>query len=438
MDYTRLAPRSQILRALILVFICSIQPQIPARAAPQFALFVTNMNDSGVGSLRWAVGAIPVGGDIYFSLGGCPCTIALTTGEIQIDKSLSIVGPGQSLLSISGNNASRVFNISTANPVSISKLTIKNGEVGAGNGGGIFNSSNALYLAEVTFSNNDAAFGGGVYNDLGSTVTLMSCALSDNSANSHDILSQGAGIYNAGVASLDKNSISSNYANFEGGGIYSAGTVTISNSILSTNHSGTHGGGIYSAGAIILVNSTLSDNGGNEGGGGIYNHGGSLILTNTTISGNGAFGGGGIYSNGSITLTHATITRNNSMASAGIFNDGTANLANTILANYGNNCYGNIMNGGNNLEDGTMCGWGSSNGSLSNTSPLLGELANNGGATLTHALLPGSPAINAVIFHSPNGCPAVDQRGVPRPIGPHCDIGSYEASVTLLLPIIFK
>lgn len=111
-------------------------------------------------------------------------------------------------------------------------------------------------------------------------------------------------------------------------------------------------------------------------------------------------------------------------------------LRNTIVANSpsGGNCSGTITNGGNNIDDGVTCGWGALSGSMSSTNPLLGALADNGGPTQTLALLPGSPAIDAgddaicaaAVGNPTYGAGGLDQRGITRLQGAHCDIGSYE------------
>jgi hypothetical protein len=119
-------------------------------------------------------------------------------------------------------------------------------------------------------------------------------------------------------------------------------------------------------------------------------------------------------------------------------------LRNTIVAtntaSSNPNCNGTIANGGNNLDSGTSCGWVSTNGSKSSADPMLGPLADNGGPTLTMALLPGSTAYNGVTYNAPNGCPSTDQRGFFRPQAGLCDIGAYEVmSGTLIyLPLILK
>jgi hypothetical protein len=168
-------------------------------------------------------------------------------------------------------------------------------------------------------------------------------------------------------------------------------------------------------------------------------------VTNSTFSGNrtyGAYGGGsGIYNTGTATVTNSTFSGNftyfDSLLGGGIHNVGTATLHNTIVANNTEqNCSGAMTNAGHNLDSDASCRWGTSNGSLSDTDPRLGPLADHSGSTLTMALLPGSPAIDA---GDQGGCPATDQRGMARPIGRQCDIGAYEALIRFTyLPIVTK
>ena len=76
--------------------------------------------------------------------------------------------------------------------------------------------------------------------------------------------------------------------------------------------------------------------------------------------------------------------------------------------------------GGNVISDGSC---NPESDDQSNTDPLLGPLADNGGPTLTHALLAGSPAIDTAL---PGACPATDQLGTVRPQGLGCDVGAFE------------
>jgi CSLREA domain-containing protein len=209
-------------------------------------------------------------------------------------------------------------------------------------------------------------------------------------------------------------------------------SLTLNNLTIANGYSG-NGGGIQNSGTLTITNSTLSGNRAGNGGG-IFNNGGTLTVTNSTFSGNSAgvdYGGmgGGIVSHGTLTITNSTFSGNSAGAGGGIkYLGGTALLRNTIVANSasGGNCDGAITNGGNNIDDGTTCGWSADSGSMSSTNPLLGALANNGGPTQNFSLRTGSPAINGVTFNAPNSAPSSDQRGVARPQGTHYDIGSYE------------
>jgi hypothetical protein len=114
---------------------------------------------------------------------------------------------------------------------------------------------------------------------------------------------------------------------------------------------------------------------------------------------------------------------------------GNASFKNTILAaNSPYNCAGVFSTQGYNLEDASTCAF-SGPGDLTNTDPMLGPIQDNGGPPWTHALLPGSPAINA---GTNSGCPGADQRGVKRPLFGTCDIGAYEYGFFQYLPVLVK
>jgi hypothetical protein len=201
----------------------------------------------------------------------------------------------------------------------------------------------------------------------------------------------------------------------EGGGITNYGSLHVTNVTFSGNHAEMGGGAINNIGTAFIMNSTFYDNSVSlsyPGGGAIYNNipPAYLTVTNSTFSGNiaGASGGSGIYNFASTVIISNTILAN--APSAG-------NCAFYIAA---------ITNGGNNIDDGTSCGWASTNGSLSSTDPLLGPLADNGGSTWTFALLTGSPAIDGVTYNPPNAAPPMDQRGIDRPHYAGYDIGSFE------------
>jgi hypothetical protein len=163
-------------------------------------------------------------------------------------------------------------------------------------------------------------------------------------------------------------------------------------------------------------------------GGGIYNGSGALTLTNSTVSGNSAErDGGGIYNFGTVTLTNSTVSENTSGGySGGIYNRGTATLTNTTVSGNRGRWGGSIYNGYNIESPSNTCRFGQE-GDQANVTEVqlnLGELADNGGPTMTHALLPCSVAIDVI----PEAACEVDtdQRGEPRPGGTMCDVGAFE------------
>ena len=276
--------------------------------------------------------------------------------------------------------------------------------------------------------------------------------MSDNSADG-----AGGGIFNTsnGKLTLTNSTVSRNKAGSSGGGIDSGpGTlVTLTNSTVSGNSAGSSGGGIESGnGTLTLTNSTVSGNSAGTGDGGGIVDTGTVMLTNSTVSGNRAGGGGGGIAHApalpteNLTIFSSTITGNTAGAGTG-FGGGIANVGrsvitfqNTILAGnrdeiiinnfhfiQDDDCRGTITSDGHNLM-------GVQNCTVSGLPPIvadpqLGPLQNNGGPTQTHAVLAGSPAIDA---GDPGGCRdnlgallTTDQRGFPRPaVG--CDIGAYE------------
>ena len=210
------------------------------------------------------------------------------------------------------------------------------------------------------------------------------------------------------------------------------------------------GGALYNLGSAIAVNSTFYEDSGSGGGGGAGGTGGTGIYG----SGNGGAGGtggngfGAVYDAvGGLYLTNCTLAFN--WANGGGGGEGGAGggsgtpwpgvpgpggssgvgagggiyggfLINTLLATNGGS--GSVTDGGHNLSSDGSCNF-TNTGSMNNTDPKLGPLANNGGPTLTMALLPGSPAIDA---GNTSLAPATDQRGFPRPAGLAADIGAFE------------
>jgi len=214
----------------------------------------------------------------------------------------------------------------------------------------------------------------------------------------------------------------------DGGGILNAGGLTLDGVAVTANGVGRigSGGGIASRGTLTVLNSTISGNYSVFDGGGIA--GGDVTVVNSTVSGNKAdFAYGGGIAATSISLRNSTVAANDGDGTANIYPyDGTVTAVNTIIADPvgGTNCQLSdpIISLGHNIDSDGTCGL-SAAGDLSGGDPQILPLASNGGQTLTHALSPTSPAIDA---GDDAQCPDTDQRGVPRPVGAVCDIGSFE------------
>jgi uncharacterized repeat protein (TIGR01451 family) len=402
---------------------------------------------------------------ISFSVGG---TITLTD-QLGINSSLLISGPGAGSLSISGDNSSRVITASSGITVTIIGVTIREGS--ATDGAGIYNNG-ILTLADSTVTRNDASLnGGGIFNADSGTLIVRGTAIITNTA------TRGGGIVSEGTLTITHSSVSTNTASLYAGGIRNRnGTAYIANSTVSGNTAtALAGGGIENlasvGGATMTIEScTISGNrtlgtDPNAHGGGIRNIGytsgitATLSITNSTISGNTTNRNGGgianVFNDDSfavINLVNSTVVTNTADSDSdetgqggGIYiqggGGGTVNVKNTIVADNGDNstvsinpdCNGTLNSQDYNLIEavggGTGCTvGGTTTNNITGQDPNLGPLADNGGDTWTHALLVGSPAVNAGTC---TGAPATDQRGVSRPQGTTCDIGAYEAQPEL-------
>ncbi|GBD26796.1 hypothetical protein HRbin30_02138 [bacterium HR30] len=340
----------------------------------------------------------------------------------------------------------RIVHVLSGGNLTLQNVTVENGCAdGAGfpanSGGGIFvPSGGTLTVTTGTISNNSAGrFGGGIFNNNVGTVTLTNSTIKSNSAGiGVDVSGHG------GTVTIMSSTITNNSAGDDGGGIVNVGTATIATSTISNNSVGDAGGGIGNGGTVTLTNSTISDNSADFGGGIFNNNVGAVTLTNSTISGNSSGGGsgengGGIWNGGTVNASFVTIAANDGGGSGlggGIFNDagGTVDIKNSIVGDNtagggGPNCQnsGTITPSGNNLATDSSCGAGFS--VVPSAVLNLGALANNGGATQTHALPSGSAAIDVVsdCTDLTNSSVTTDQRGVARPQGAQCDVGAYEA-----------
>jgi hypothetical protein len=292
------------------------------------------------------------------------------------------------------------------------------------------------------------------------------------------------------IMTLTRTTVTGNIAARYGGGIGNAGTATLNGITLSNNQAGIGGGGITAGGDLTMVDSEVSGNVALSGnGGGVHNPGGSAMLQNTTVSFNSARNGGGISSgnpgtmlvligvtvhgntavsfggginapSSAMTMINTTVSGNQapfgSAISSGV-TDGTANLlsstlfgnvpADSVIYNSGTVTARNsivegrcvrpevVSLGGNIESPSNTCGLSPGGTDQVNIPELtlnLGPLQDNGGPTMTHALLPGSVAIDWIPEADcldADGAPlTIDQRGQPRPEpgGTMCDVGSFE------------
>jgi CSLREA domain-containing protein len=358
-------------------------------------------------------------------------------GRLDIEKSLTITGPSQRI-AIRGRNpdlAFPVFRIGDGATVILTNLIIRRG------GGGILNRG-TLTVTDCLVAGN----GYGIQNAFGD-LTLNRSTATDNT---------GAGVwFSGGTGRLGHDRITRNTG---GGLIVGSATVTMANSTISGNSNG-DGGGIHLVeGRLTVLRSTITNNTATGQGGGVFNRsdnvfrrgGASISLLNSTVSGNSASYGGGIANSplagqAGLGLRNTTVTDNSaSHEGGGIYQNGPMNdedfgglgLVNSLVAeNHAPTAPDLLVLSGFLTARSNLIGVGSGSGLTDGVDgnqvgtvaapidPKLGTLGDHGGATATFPLLLGSPAIDA---GSSADCPDIDQRGVSRPQGPGCDIGSYE------------
>jgi predicted outer membrane repeat protein len=417
------------------------------------------------------------------AVGGCPAGSGADTIELTTDVTLTDVDNDywtgysglpvvESEITLEGNGFTierdpaappfRFWFVDYLNPptkwgdLTLNDVTLRNG---SSNAGGAVYSRGRLIMNGCSVEGNEATGGGGggillgpvLYSLLPTETRLTNTALSGNSA-----AGSGGAIYTGWYASepiLENCVVSDNVAGDDGGGIY--GSAVLIDSLVTGNVAG-HGGGGLRGFHFRLTNSTVSNNQAGYGGGGIqcfwleakdstisnnsasvgggieqyweFDYGYTSDLTNVTISGNTAQNrGGGYFTESSMVVArfwNSTISGNTAPSGGGFSIDlgfPSIELLNTIVANSGSggNCVGDsdaFIDLGSNFDDDGTCGPGF--GTITRLDP---NLADNGGPTQTHALLPESSAVDAA-----GDCGLeTDQRGFPRNDGA-CDSGSYE------------
>jgi hypothetical protein len=429
-------------------------------------------------SLRDAIVLASPGETVDFSVTG---TINLSSlGQLTINKSLTIDGPGANLLTIDAQHNSRVFNIDDGNGnadklAAISGLTLTGGNTDLGGavlarenlsvtdtmisgnfadaGGGVAIQYGNVTVTGSTISNNSARYGGGIYK-IGGDLTIAGSTISDNRA-----YDEGGGLFDLGGTTVSRSAITDNMADRRGGGIKSFGNLTVIGSTISGNDA-SGGGGINSSGSTTIVDSTISSNNAAYGGG-VYAQAVfadvPVTIANTTMSGNSASMSGGaaflssLFGEMKAVIRHSTITGNEAPTgsgggiSSGASEDGIRiEVSSSILAdslNGGDVVFGGVGNPFVSLAYNLV---GTGNGTAAFTAltgdqvgvaPSLGPLADNGGPTMAHAFLVGCPAIDAGDPSAVAGVgdvPLYDQRGNPftRVHGGRIDIGAFELQST--------
>lgn len=353
-------------------------PIIPAAQAATFT--VSNLDDSGPGSLRQAIldanGA--AGADVIQFQAGLTGAIVLSSGQLVVSDSVDIQGPGALDLAVAGIGDSRLFYLYSGSAlidVTISGLTLAGGNADVG--GAIADFGENLVLDGLTITGNVASVNLGEGGDGG--------GLWADDANGADM-----------TVSILNSTISGNTAGDDGGGVHLervAGAVTVLNSTLSGNYAGGDGGGLdlyslYGNGNLSILSTTISSNIAVGTGGGAFALSGPVVVENSIVADN-------------------TAATHNDLGTAG---DGSFDVAYSLVESPGT---ANITDNG---------------GNLFNQDPQLGPLTNNGGPTSTHLPADTSPVINAgnPVFVPP---PGTDQRGLPRVVNGRIDMGSVEVQM---------
>lgn len=292
----------------------------------------------------------------------------------------------------------------------------------------------AVDVLDSLVSDNRAGNGGGGIAAEGPT-SVVGSRIVDNSAAD----AVGGGLFD--VPYVEDSTIGGNTA-ASGGGVevFPSLRMTIVTSTLDENHAGIYGGAIEVNGSVAVTRSTLAGNtaGGLGVGGGaavLLNGGAQLQLTNSTVAGNTTVpgGGGAIYNyGGAAILSYDTLAGNSSSLTGGSYTAATATVfAGTAVEPA---CRAAVHEtSGFNLDSDRSCGM-SLPTDQSGTDPRLGPLADNGGPTDTELPLAGSPLIGHGGTRATAGCPPIDQRGLPRPPGHACDVGSVEVQQRLRSP----
>jgi hypothetical protein len=399
---------------------------IPVHGAAAKPFPVTSLADNGAGSLRAAIEAAndPAEADtIPIDVTG---TVELTAALPPITDDVAIAGPGSSSLTVERTGATgfRIFNFGSGITSSLSGVTVTGGL--SPEGAGIRNENGTLTLTRVVVTGNEAVDAGGA-----------------------EVAASGGGVFSAGPLTVRESVVSDNAARASGGttssfalgaGIMAYGALIVDRSTISGNAAEAHGEGGSHSGAL---------------GGGLRVIGEPASVERSTVSGNSVVAdnsltnearGGGLQGN-KLSLTSSTVTGNSlfsieTATGANIEFASTTLIRNTIVANaIGDDasCSTQEGSGGFNLDEDGSCEFDKGT-DLAAVIPGLAPLAENGGPTPTHALLPNGAAIDRGFSFGAD----TDQRGLPRPSnfisvsdtegGDGSDVGAFELQAPLLPP----
>ncbi|MCK9489373.1 MAG: hypothetical protein M0Q42_08260 [Xanthomonadales bacterium] len=434
-------------------------------AAPAWAgtpLVVTNFDDSGPGSLRAHILSANAAGTpqrIEFAVTG---VIVPTSRLPEITGDVTLQGPGIDGLSISGNHATGLMKVGPTGELRVLDLSLVDGQGQPGdfvdNFGAAVANHGRLVLERVRLRGNVAVFGGAVSTAPAAWTTIIDSELALNTAHI------GGALYSEnGRLEVFDSTLHGNHAHAEGGAIAAVNPdnrnhdatneVLIGRSSLRFNHADSRGGGLYNQGRLVIIQgSTFEGNQALDSGGGIRSVGvsggpaGATAIYNSTLSGNLAPAGTGsaidattVQGSTQTLLFHVTVA--NLEGGAGWALRGPISARHSLLADAGGNCAPGphlITN-----LDGSLASDGSCPGFAQATLAqlALAPLADNGGPTRTHALKPGSAAIDSIAGcdDSETTSHTDDQRGVARPVDGDgdgialCDAGAYEANDLLFV-----
>lgn len=347
-------------------------------AVEAHAAVVTNDSNDEPGSLRQVIAAAGPDADVWFDpVFFATERIIFLTGEILIGDSLTIQGPGARLI-VSGSGSSRVFNIATGTSISISDLHMRDGA--SSPSGGVIAS--------------------------GGDLALTRCAVESGETDG-----QGGGVFLTGaVGRFSDSLIAFNHAQFRGAGIGLDGaSATLTNCTVSDNVAPSFGGG-------VSLFTAFGDQ--------------TLAVTNCTFAANTATDGSDIRVEAFPNLSATATVRNTILAGS----------SPTLRVLAGTDATATITSLGYNLSTDTAAGLLDDNTDQIGTDPLIAGPSDNGGATFTYALLPGSPAID----RGASSGSRTDQRGAPRPVddpaipnasgGDGADIGAFELALPQPIP----